>query len=76
MIFITETDMETLTLKISGMTCGGCINSIRKAVGAMQGIGSVEASLERADATVVYDPLLSSATAIKTTIRDAGFETD
>ena len=68
--------METLTLKISGMTCGGCTNSVRKAVAAMQGIGSVEVSLERAAATVVYDPLLSSATAIKATVRDAGFETD
>ena len=68
--------METLTLKIGGMTCGGCVNSVRKAVGAMEGIGSVEVSLERAEATVVYDPLLSSATAIKTTVRDAGFETD
>ena len=68
--------METLTLKIGGMTCGGCVNSVRKAVGAMGGIGSVEVSLERAEATVVYDPRLSSATAIKTTVRDAGFETD
>ena len=68
--------METLTLKIGGMTCGGCVNSVRKAVGSMGGIGSVKVSLERAEATVVYDPLLSSATAIKTTVRDAGFETD
>jgi len=34
--------METLTIKIGGMTCGGCVNSVRKAVGAMGGIGSVE----------------------------------
>jgi len=68
--------METLTIKIGGMTCGGCVNSVRKAVGAMQGIGSIDVSLERADATVVYDPLSASATAIKTTVRDAGFETD
>ena len=27
--------METLTIKIGGMTCGGCVNSVRKAVGAM-----------------------------------------
>lgn len=67
--------METLTLQIDGMTCGGCVNSVRKALGAMQGVGSVDVSLERATATVVYDPLLSSATAIKTTVRDAGFET-
>ena len=44
--------METVTLKISGMTCGGCVNSVRKVIAALNGISAVDVSLERAQATV------------------------
>ena len=68
--------METVTLKISGMTCGGCVNSVRKVIAALNGISAVDVSLERAQATVSFDPAQSKPADIKNAIRDAGFETD
>ena len=33
-----------LTLPVHGMTCGGCENAVKRAVGAMPGIAEVTAS--------------------------------
>jgi copper chaperone len=68
--------METVTLKITGMTCGGCVNSVRRVVTGLSGVNTVDVSLERAEATISFDPAQSNATDFKNAIRDAGFETD
>ena len=68
--------METVTLNITGMTCGGCVNSVRKVITALDGVSAVDVSLERAQATVSFDPAQSKSADIKNAIRDAGFETD
>ncbi len=68
--------METVTFKVSGMTCGGCVNSVRKVVAALSGVGSVDVSLEQAQATVSYDPARATPADLKNAVRDAGFETD
>ena len=67
--------MATLTLKVGGMTCGGCANSVRKAVAAVPGVQSVDVSLEAAQATVTYDDAKAQAAQLKSAIEDAGFET-
>ena len=68
--------METVTLKITGMTCGGCVNSVRRVVAALSGVNAVDVSLERAEATISFDPAQSNAADFKNAIRGAGFETD
>ena len=68
--------METVTLKIGGMTCGGCVNSVRKVITALSGVSSVDVSLERAQATISFDPAQSKPADFKSAIQDAGFETD
>jgi copper chaperone len=68
--------METVVIKVSGMTCGGCVNSVRRVVAAIDGVSNVEVSLENAKATVVYDAARAQPPAIKSAIKDAGFETD
>ena len=68
--------METVTLKISGMTCGGCVNSVRKVITALDGVSTVDVSLERAQATITFDPAQSKLADFKNAIQDAGFETD
>ena len=68
--------METVTFKVNGMTCGGCVNSVRKVFAAMKGVGNVDVSLENAQATVAYDPAQATPADLKNAVRDAGFETD
>ena len=41
--------MQTTVLKITGMTCGGCVNGVTKALKAVLGVSDVFVSLEKAE---------------------------
>lgn len=66
--------METTVVAISGMTCMGCVSSVKRVLGGMAGIAQAEVSLEKAQATVSYDPAKTSLQAIKAAITDAGYD--
>ena len=59
-----------LTLKVSGMTCGGCINAVTRAIESQDPQAKVEADL--ATQTVNLETSLSAAQAGQI-ITDAGF---
>ncbi|MBU3550190.1 heavy-metal-associated domain-containing protein [Polynucleobacter sp. MWH-Berg-3C6] len=59
-----------LSLKVSGMTCGGCINAVTRAIQAQDPGAKVQADL--ATQTVSLDTTLSQAQASQL-ITDAGF---
>jgi copper chaperone len=59
-----------LTLKVSGMTCGGCINAVTRAIQSQDPQAKVEADL--ATQTVNLETSLS-ATQAGQIITDAGF---
>ncbi|MFO1384705.1 MAG: heavy-metal-associated domain-containing protein [Chitinivorax sp.] len=42
--------MDQLKLQVSGMSCGGCINSITKALQAVPGVGEVKVTLKAVSA--------------------------
>ncbi|WP_126452726.1 heavy-metal-associated domain-containing protein [Sulfuriflexus mobilis] len=46
---------ESTHLVISGMKCAGCVANVQKALEALDGVNSVEVSLESASATVRGD---------------------
>jgi copper chaperone len=66
--------MERITLDVKGMTCGGCVNSVKRAVGALDGVSLVEVSLDSGKVAVEYDPARTQPEAFKAAIRDAGFD--
>jgi copper chaperone len=66
--------METLTLDIKGMTCGGCVKSITNVLQQITGVSSVDVSLEQNRATISYDPAQAKPTSFKSAIEDAGFD--
>jgi copper chaperone len=68
--------METVIIKVNGMTCGGCVNSVRKVISAIDGVSNVDVSLDRAQAAITYDTARTKPVDFKSAIRDAGFETD
>ena len=47
--------MQTMTFDIQGMTCGGCLGSVQRAFGQLDGVSSVglgfEAKVRSADAS-------------------------
>ena len=59
-----------LSLKVSGMTCGGCINAVTRAIQAQDPQAKVEADL--ASQIVNLETTLSEAKASQL-VTDAGF---
>ena len=66
--------MQTVTLGISGMTCGGCVSSATRVLKALNGVGKAEVSLEKRSAVVDYDPGKVGIEQLKRSIMEAGFE--
>lgn len=66
--------MKTLTLSVGGMTCGGCANSIKKSVGELSGVSSVDVDLSSNQVAVIYDDNQLGQDAIVEAIEDAGFD--
>ncbi len=48
--------MKQITLTISGMSCGHCVNAIERVLKALTGVQSVVVSLESKNAQIGFDP--------------------
>ena len=66
--------METATIKVKGMTCMGCVSSVKRVLQGMGGVSAVDVSLENGEAKVQYDPGVTQPAALKTAVSDAGYE--
>jgi len=66
--------METVTLGITGMTCGGCVKSVTNVLKALDGVTRADVSLDKACAVVDYDPGKLGVDALKRSVEEAGFE--
>jgi Cu+-exporting ATPase len=70
----TETHpAESLQIKIGGMSCSFCAESIRKAIGRDPGVEEVHVSIAHEEALVRYHPEKISETEIKDTLRSLGY---
>ena len=65
--------METTTIKVSGMTCMGCVSSVKRVLTAVSGVGSVDVSLDQGQAKVEYDAAVATPAQLKSAIEGAGF---
>ena len=68
-----DSRVKTLQLKIGGMSCSFCANSIKKALSRERGIQEVHVSLAHEEALVHYQADQTTPTAIKDTMRALGF---
>jgi len=65
--------LATERMKIGGMSCSFCVNTIKTAVGRLPGIDEVGVSLGHEEALVRYDPQRLDADRIRQTVRDIGY---
>lgn len=65
--------MREIILTVTGMSCGGCVNSVQKVLTALPGVQSASVTLTTGEAHVVYDPARVDRTALVQAIVDAGF---
>lgn len=66
--------MESTTIKISGMTCQGCVKSVTRVLSALPGVSSVDVSLDRGEAQLQFDPAKAGKADFQRVVSDAGFE--
>lgn len=60
-------------LKVEGMSCGHCVNSIESNVGKLNGVSLVKVDLTNDEVTVEFDNE-ETLKQIKETIEDQGYE--
>lgn len=64
----------TTVLKVEGMSCQHCVNSIIKAVGELKGVDKVSVDLKAKTVSVDYNQDLVGLDRIKEVIADQGYE--
>ncbi len=66
--------MQAITIKIVGMTCMGCVNSVKTVMEKLPGVSHTNVSLDPSEATIEFDSDKITVDQIKTAVIDAGFD--
>ncbi|MDQ0270456.1 copper chaperone CopZ [Cytobacillus purgationiresistens] len=66
--------MESVTLNVTGMTCGHCVKAVEGSVGELKGVDKVAVDLANGQVKVNYDSSAVSLKDIKETIDDQGYD--
>ena len=64
--------MTPLVLSINGMSCGHCLNAVRRALDDTPGVTVESVRIGRAE--VEYDPAVTTPERIASAVTDAGYE--
>jgi Cu+-exporting ATPase len=67
-------EQKRTLLKIGGMHCAGCVNSIQRGVSTVEGVSKVEVNLASEKAVVEYDPSKVGLDEIEKAVRDVGYK--
>ena len=65
--------MESVTLKISGMTCAMCVKTIEKALGNVEGVEKAVVNLAGETARIEFDSMIVGVGELQKTIEDVGY---
>lgn len=68
--------MTTMTFKISGMGCSGCVNTVEQAILKVEHVESVNVDLESAIAKILYRGEKPSSREIIDAVSEAGYEAE
>jgi copper chaperone len=66
--------MRSATMLIEGMTCGGCVVSVKRVLERVPGVS--ELTVEVGEARLTVDDALVTEAALRETVERAGFEVD
>ena len=65
--------MKTVTFRIEGMHCGGCVDTLKALLNTEAGVYAADVSLERGEARVLYDPKLADPQRLAAAIEKPGY---
>lgn len=65
--------IRTVTIRVKGMSCGGCATSVEKALKSTKGVESARVSFERGKAVIKYDDRKVTVAKLREVINGTGF---
>jgi len=65
--------MKTELLKVTGMTCGGCVNSLTRALKSINGVDDVQVNLSTGDTQIQYDENVTAPEQLRLAVINAGY---
>ena len=66
--------LKTETLTIQGMTCGGCVAAVQRALLRVDGVAAAVVDLQAGEARVNYDPAQTGRDELIQAVIRAGFK--
>ena len=66
--------MQTVTLNIDGMTCGGCVKSVTRLLEGVEGVEKAEVNLENKNAVITFDESKTDTDALIDAVEDGGYD--
>ncbi|WP_410901947.1 copper chaperone CopZ [Priestia filamentosa] len=68
--------MEKVVLRVNGMSCGHCVNSIEGKVGALSDVEAVKVNLSSGNVDITFNSSKVTLETIKETIDELGYEVE
>lgn len=66
--------MENTELTVRGMTCMGCVKTVKRVLETLPGVNKVDVALDSGKVAVEHDPAKAKTSQLEAAIEDAGFE--
>ncbi len=66
-------ERKTVTLAVTGMTCGHCVMATRKSLASVPGVSDVAVTLDPPRAVVTYDPAKAGVERLVAAVKEAGY---
>lgn len=66
--------MQSTTLKIDGISCGGCVNTLTRVLSAIPGVHQAVVSQQPAQAVIDYDTETTGPDEFRAAIEEAGYD--
>ncbi len=63
--------METVQFNLEGMTCGGCVQSVQRALSRLEGVEGSKTEIGKV--VVTFNPAVIDSSAIETALSKTGF---
>jgi copper chaperone len=68
--------MTTSTIRVTGMTCGHCVQAVGDALKSVPGVASADVNLDAGNAEVRYDEERTTPEALAAAVQEEGYEAE
>ncbi|MFQ6114684.1 MAG: heavy metal translocating P-type ATPase, partial [bacterium] len=65
---------QKITLRIGGMHCAACVGNVERALADTDGVLDVKVNLAAEKAMVIFDPMVTSLTELRTAVENSGYQ--